>query len=154
MDFSCIFRPSGFRVGACDGRLITSTWLPSTSSSSPSSSSSSSRIHDSKPCGGMDMCVCVGVCVCVWVCSPWVAGFRFRRLVEMEEEIRELTGEGGAASCSSPKTKCQTSPFCSEVQVLRPLSPLKPRAQEPATGNAVDFVCKHVYEGQPEPVHC
>ena len=100
------------------------------------------------------VCVCLWVCVCVWVCSPWVAGFRFRRLVEMEEEIRELTGEGGAASCSSPKTKCQTSPFCSEVQVLRPLSPLKPRAQEPATGNAVDFVCKHVYEGQPEPVRC
>ncbi|CAE7018434.1 PRKG2, partial [Symbiodinium sp. CCMP2456] len=36
-----------------------------------------------------------------------------RRLVEMEEEIRELTGEGGTrshtASHSSPKTKCQTA---------------------------------------------
>ncbi|CAE7234341.1 unnamed protein product, partial [Symbiodinium microadriaticum] len=44
-----------------------------------------------------------------------------RRLVEMEEEIRELTGEGGtrsyAASHSSPKTKCKTASTVAEVSV-------------------------------------
>ena len=107
------------------------------------------------------VCVCVYVYIYIYIyicmrsvrvraCLLRVAGFHFRRLVEMEEEIRELTGEGGtrsyAASHSSPKTKCKTAPSCSDFPAY-PASgaaetsePAQARAQEPAadTGD-VDF---------------
>ena len=107
-------------------------------------------------CNTVRACVCV--CVYIYMYAQRaracvlgsVAGFHFRRLVEMEEEIRELTGEGGtrsyAASHSSPKTKCKTAPSCSDFPAY-PASgaaetsePAQARAQEPAadTGD-VDF---------------
>ena len=90
------------------------------------------------------------LCMRVRACLLRVAGLHSRRLVEMAEEIRELTGEGGtrsyAASHSSPKTKCQTAPFCSDFPAY-PASgaaetsePAQARAQEPAADNGdVDF---------------